>query len=283
MRLSRVPSDEQFFGEYRDYLVKVLGRSPATAKGYIGMGRQAAARMGKSVLKVDSDDLIVLIESLNWKPASKRALVVAWHSIDRFARMKGYGGRNGIVDLQTPSVPREKKPPISIPDAYRLLKHSTSPIQARVSYLHLYAGMRIAESTDVDETNWLEDRFIVWGKGNKKRIVPVHPELARVRNLILSKPPASKTSAGVIFGRLIRELDIRDVEGEIATPHSLRRTFSTVAYANGGLWELVETLLGHETGVTGGHYVDFQFQALDGTVRKVEYPSGEPVQLRLEI
>lgn len=281
--LRRQPSDEQFFAEYRGYLVDVLGRSPATAKGYIGQARRASALTGKSVLKIHSDDLIALIESQPWKPATKRSLVVAWHSVDRFARMKGYGGRNGIVDLQTPTVPRNKKPPISVPDAHRLLRASVSPIQARVSYLGLFAGMRIAESTAVDENNWLEDRFVVWGKGTKKRIVPVHPELARMREHILSVQPASKTSAGVIFGRLIRRMELRDVEGEYATPHSLRRTFSTVVYSNGGLWERVETLLGHETGVTGGHYVDFQFEALDETVRLAEYPSGEPVQLTLDI
>lgn len=279
---SRVPSDEQFLQEYRAYLVDVLGRSPATYQGYAGMAKQAARLLDKSILKIDSEDLMALIQSMDWKPATKRTLVVAWHSVDRFARMKGYGGRNGIIDLQTPTVPRNKKPPISVPDAYRVLASATSSIQARVTYLALYAGMRIAESTAVNEDNWLEDRFVIWGKGTKKRIVPVHPELEPVKDLILSKQPSSKTSAGVIFGRLSRQLDLRDTEGEIATPHSLRRTFSTTVYANGGLWERVETLLGHETGVTGGHYVEIGFDPLDETVRLAEYPSGEPVQLTLD-
>lgn len=278
----RQPSDDEFFAEFRGYLVGVLGRSPATAKGYTGMGRRAAKIMGKPVLKIDSDDLIAVITQKDWKPATKRSLVVAWHSIDKFARMRGYGGRNGISDLQTPSVPRNKKPPISMPNAYRLLAHVETSIQTRVAYLGLYAGLRIEESTNVTDATWLPDRLVIMGKGQKKRSVPVHPELAKARDLILARPPSSKTSAGVIFGRLRDRLDLRDVEGEPATPHSLRRTFATTLYAEGVPWERVQKLLGHDLGVTDD-YVQMAFEALDEDVQKVEYRSGEPVQLSLDI
>lgn len=279
--LRRTPPDDAFFRDYRDYLVKVLGRSPATARSYIGQARRVVTLTGKPVLKVDSDDLIAIMQSQPWAPASKRSMVVAFHSLTAYAQMKGYP-TNGIAHLKTPSVPRNKRAPISGADAHRLLLASVTPIQVRVSYLGLYAGLRIEESTNVSEESWLEDRLVIIGKGSKKRTVPVHPELAHRRDHILSKRPASKTSAGVIFGRLRDRLELTDVEGKPATPHSLRRTFATTLYGAQVPWERVQKLLGHDLGVTD-RYVWMSDEAMDGDVRKVEYSDGQPVQLTLDL
>jgi site-specific recombinase XerD len=257
-----------------------MGRSPATAKGYIGMGSLAAKRLSKHVLKVTSDDLISLISGESWAPATKRAMVVAYHQIDAFAAMKNYGQRNGISHLKTPKVVHNKAAPIHHSDAHRLLAEARSPIEVRTTYLGLYAGLRVAESTALREENWLGDSLVFLGKGSKKRKVPVHPELAKVREEILGRPPASKTSAGVIFGRLRDRLDLRDTEGKRATPHTLRRTFSSALYGSGATWEIVGTLLGHELGTTDS-YVRIGDGLIKEAVGRVEYRDGQPVQLTL--
>lgn len=281
--LRRSPSDDEFYEEFRGYICGVMGRSPTTAKNYISAAKRASRRLDKSVLKVHSDDLIDLIQHGGWAPATNRSMIVAFHSLDEFAKMRGYGGRNGIAHLKTPKVVHNKKPPIATRDAYRLLMAAETPIQVRTIYLGFYAGCRIAESSAMDESNWLEDTLVFIGKGGKKRTVPIHPELAKVKDKILSRKPSSKTSAGVIFGRLVRRLGILDTEGNIPTPHSMRRTLSTELYKVGAMWEIVQTVLGHELGVTGESYVQIGPEVIDGFMRKVEYRSGEPVQLSLDI
>ena len=278
--LNRLINEDEFYEEFRTYLVRVLGRRPATAKGYIGMGKLAARRLGKHVLTVDSDDLIEVMGTQGWAPATNRAMVVAYHQLDDFAAMKKYGKRNGIKYLKTPKVPYNKKPPIHPWDAHRLLAQPMSPIVTRVVYLGLYAGCRIEESTNMEWHNWRSDGLYFEGKGGKRRKVPIHPELERVKEIILSRKPASKTSAGVLFGRLRDKLDLRDVEGSRATPHSLRRTFSTALYAVKTPWEVVGTLLGHDIGTTDS-YVQIGEDVMREAVEKVEYLGAEGVQLQL--
>ena len=48
----------------------VLGRSENTAKGYIGMGKLAAKRLDKHVLKVDSEDLMAIMVETPWAPST---------------------------------------------------------------------------------------------------------------------------------------------------------------------------------------------------------------------
>lgn len=278
--LQRLVAEAEFFALFGSYLVGVLGRSPATAKGYIGMGKMAAKQLDKHVLRIDSEDLITLISKADWSPATKRAMVVAFHQIDDFAAMKGFGKRNGIAHLKTPKVPRNKRAPLYSRDAFRLLESVETGIQVRTVYLGLFAGTRIAESSSIKEENWQEGTLVFTGKGSKRRSVPVHPELDKVKDTILGNPPASKISAGVIFGRLRDRLDLRDTDGLPATPHTLRRTFATALYETGATWEVVGTLLGHDLGVTDS-YVRIGDDTMREHVERVEYLSGEPVQLRL--
>lgn len=279
----RRPSDEAFIRDYTAYLVGFLGRSPVTAEDYSGVVRRTARMIGKPILQVDSEDLMSLVDTNGWKPSTNRAMLVAWRSADKFARMKGYAGRNGIAHLQTPSVPKRKEPPMSNAEAYRALSHADTPILKRVVFLGLYAGLRIGESSRLDEKGWLDDKLVIIGKGGRKRVVPAHPELGKVRDEILGNPPASRTSAGGLFTRFRKRHDLRNIEGGPATPHALRRTFATECYGRGGKDKDVETLLGHETGVTFENYVHIYWERFVATVNPVEYTDGKPVQLSFDL
>lgn len=107
-------------------------------------------------------------------------------------------------------------------------------------YLGLYAGLRVSESERIDDAAWSEERgrLTFVGKGRKQREVPIHPELARVKENVLVKP--------VGVGCLKHSCRALAYASGIAfTSHSLRRTFAVNLSEAGIGREVIGALLGH--------------------------------------
>lgn len=270
-------------GAFPSYLVDELGRSRNTAAGYLGAIERAARFLGKPPHKVTADDLRRLLRETNYAPATKRGIVVAFHAYHSFGVVEGAWKMNGISELRTPKVIHEPRAPLSSFDAHRLLMNAISPIQTRIVYLGLYAGLRIQESSGLRERHWKGDCLSITreiAKAGKARKVPVHPELERKRELILSHSP-TKGTAGTMFCKLRKRLELKDTDGNVATPHTLRRTFATKVYDEGRvMWEVVQKLLGHGTDVTS-LYARVSWTQMVEAVAPLYFSDGQPCQLSL--
>lgn len=267
------------------YLVNELGRSPITAEDYVFGVRCASRFLGKEPHKITTSDIRLFLREAPYALATKRGVVVGWRSYRKFGAVEGAWRLNGELGLQTPKVPKERRAPLDQTDAHRLLMHSVSSVQARVAYLGLYAGLRIKEIAGIREEHWLDGWLIVSpeiAKAQKKRTVPVHPELEKHRDLILRSSP-TKGTCGVMFSRLSRKLDLFDIEGKQATPHTLRRTCATAMYrdGNGAKWEVVKKVLGHEEDVTA-IYTWIGDGLMQEAVESIHFSDGKPVQLAFE-
>lgn len=196
-----------------------------------------------------------------------------------WGHVEGLWHLNGMASLKTPKVARAPLPPMSQSDAKRALANCASPLTYRIAYGGLLAGLRISESAQLSEQTWRDGWLTVIGKGNKKRRVPVHPELEPVRDEILAASPNRRTLE-VTWTRYRDRHELRTVEHTNATTHSLRRTFATTMYDQGVPWEVVARLLGHGEDVTAS-YAKIADGALQEAVGMVNYHRGEPVQGRL--
>lgn len=276
----RRTADADLFLGFTNYLVKVMGRSPRTAESYVAAVKRTCKFLDLPARKVgagDIDGMILLLMEAPWSPSTKRGVVVACRQFHYWGNTSGHWKLNGLASLKTPKVPKRKLPPMTSHMACMVLGLSHTPLLARISFLGLYAGLRIAESASITPQMWFRDRLVFIGKGNKEREVPVHPELLKVKDLILSRQPERRTLEST-FSRFTRLHNIRDLKRNFATTHTLRRTFGTEMYDVRGVpWEIVARLLGHGEDVTA-QYASIGWDRLEASVWSVNYHSG-PVQL----
>ena len=134
-------------------------------------------------------------------------------------------------------------------------------------YLLYGCGLRISEALSLRLKDLSRDYFVIRGKGNKERIVPVLKTIIDHINEYLKLCPYSREendfvfigkqgkplNAGV-FQRQIRYLrNILNLP-ETATPHAFRHSFATHILAHGGDLKSIQELLGHQNLTTTQKY-----------------------------
>ncbi len=159
--------------------------------------------------------------------------------------------------------------PLTVDDAKRFLdaipsvvKDSWQIKRDKALYLLLYGcGLRIAEalSLNVNDISLQSDAFIIRGKGNKERLVPLLPIVKRSLNSYLkvsavcdSVQPLFVGSRGERLNPGVVQRNVRAIRRylnlpETVTPHALRHSFATHILQGGGDLRTVQELLGHSS------------------------------------
>lgn len=278
MRFRRKPLDWK-----TDFARYERGRnlSRRTVDTYIWGIQTVTSWVGKPIWELTAPDLIAFMEARCFPVRTTAQIVTAARQGHRWAATMGLCELNGVMAVAAPKVPRQKrKPPVSLETARRLLQAATSPYEARVVYLGLYAGTRISESARMGGVNDGGDRLRFIGKGNVERDVPIHPALREQLPLIFSKRPPSVATLNVTFQRLRERTHALDAMGNPATSHRLRATCATTMYQAGVPWEVADTVLGHVLGM-GDRYIEIDFDRLKDAVSSLDYFAGIPTQLHL--
>lgn len=161
-----------------------------------------------------------------------------WH---RFGVIEGWWPQNGIAALSLPSPLDDPLPPLSEWQVAELFRAARSPREVRLVMLGIFAGTRISEANRMDAPMWLPDRlkFRSSKRPYKVREVPIHPELERFRDKILSEQALPSQALKHVHHVL------RDRVGFEWVPHALRRTFSQALLDAKAIPEVVEALMGH--------------------------------------
>ena len=151
-----------------------------------------------------------------------------------------------------------------------------------------YAGLRVGELVDLTTTDidWGGNCLRVRGKGDKERLLPLHPELVRALKAwlrvrpdvpgalftALQSPHQSLSYQGYYFivkGRFVQAgLDPRRF-----SPHKLRHTFATHLLTQGVPIPQISRLLGHARWETTQIYAHTQDSALAPAIARLQvYP-----------
>jgi len=195
--------------------------------------------------------------------------VAAARSFFKFLESEGIIKEDPTRNMESLNVGRSLPRPISINQVRTLLEQPTkqsSPEAKRDSAMLqlLYAsGMRVSElvslnTEDIDTNN---DSVRCFGKGNKERIIPIHPKASSVvdeyihegrlrllrrdeeKALFLNHRGERLTRQG--FWQILKEYaKTAGLEGEV-TPHTLRHSFATHMLSGGADLRAVQELLGH--------------------------------------
>jgi integrase/recombinase XerC len=191
-------------------------------------------------------------------------------SFARFLERNGKGKVAALAAIRTPKLPRTLPKPIAASAAKRMTDTELRAGEAREPWIIardaavlalLYgAGLRVSEALGLSAKDFAEgaDAITVTGKGNKARMVPLLPQVAKLIAEYVALCPFDAGPGGPLFvgsrgGQLsprIVQLTMARLRSALglpdsATPHALRHSFATHLLARGGDLRAIQELLGH--------------------------------------
>lgn len=140
-----------------------------------------------------------------------------------------------------------KREPLTGDEVQRLEAACDAFSERFVVWVLLDTGLRLGEFTglDRDAIDFQAHRLVVFGKGGKRRVLPMSP---RVR-AVLENHFAMFNVIGVserTIQRTVRAVASRARISKPVTPHVLRHTFAVMALQRGLSLPALQKLLGHE-------------------------------------
>ncbi|PIR16684.1 MAG: tyrosine recombinase, partial [Elusimicrobia bacterium CG11_big_fil_rev_8_21_14_0_20_64_6] len=244
--------------------------------------------------RTDLDDFLWAQRERGLKPASLFRKVESLKSYFAFETLEERLPESPAETLRTPRIPARLPKYLTKDEAARLLAAPNTAeyedVRDRAMLELLYAaGLRVSELVSLKpESANLQDGWVkVLGKGNKERMVPVHPRaLAAVRGYLAErerrfKSPAAELFLGrtgkklsrVQFWRRLRELGTRAGIKQHLHPHLLRHTFATHLLQGGADLRSVQEMLGHADLATTQIYTHLDASALKAAHSK-HHPRG---------
>ena len=190
-------------------------------------------------------------------------------SFARFLERNGKGKVAALTAVRTPKLPKTLPKPLPASAAKRITEVELRAGEAREPWIIardaavlglLYgAGLRISEALGIKVKDFTAgaDALTVTGKGNKTRMVPLLPQVAKLiadyialcPNLPADGPLFLGSRGGPLSPRVV-QLAMATLRGALglpdtATPHALRHSFATHLLARGGDLRAIQELLGH--------------------------------------
>ena len=243
-------------GQFLDFLAGHLGRAPTL--------RQLA--------KLSPADVRAFMAARRGDGLSSRSLMrglAGARSFARFLERNGKGKVGALSAVRAPKVGKTLPKPLPIAAAKRIADTDLRAGEEREPWIIardtavlslLYgSGLRISEALSLKPKDLVAgDAITVTGKGNKTRMVPVLPQVAKLITDYVALCPLDLPDDGALFvgargGQLsprIVQLAMARLRGALglpdsATPHALRHSFATHLLARGGDLRAIQELLGH--------------------------------------
>ncbi|GAB6045409.1 tyrosine recombinase XerC [Caminibacter profundus] len=187
------------------------------------------------------------IANLSKKTIAKK--ISSLRSFFEFLKIQGY--KYKIVGDEHIKVPKTLPKPINIEHIKEALK--VANLEEYLAIMVIFSlGLRISEALNIKLNDIKGEWIEITGKGNKTRLLPLHPKLKEFINKFLEINPRNK----YLFEKNGNQMDDNQLRyiiqkafkkiGLHVTPHQLRHSFATFLLDKGARITDVSELLGHE-------------------------------------
>jgi integrase/recombinase XerC len=243
-------------GQFLEFLTGHLGGAPSL----------------KQLAKLAPADVRAFMAARRSDGLSSRSLMrvlAGARSFARFLERNGKGKVGALSAVRAPKVGKTLPKPLAIAAAKRISDTELRAGETRAPWVItrdaavlglLYgSGLRISEALSLKHKDFsASDAITITGKGNKTRMVPLLPQVAKLIADYIALCPLDLADDGALFvgsrgGPLnprIVQLAMARLRGTLglpdtATPHALRHSFATHLLARGGDLRAIQELLGH--------------------------------------
>lgn len=232
-----------------------------------------------SLDSVTLEDLRTWLNSRHVGAKSRYTLISHLACFYRWAVAEEHVEANPTLRLARPKLPQRLPRPISEADYAMALVLAQDPIIRAMLLLGGMAGLRCCEMARLRwaDVDLAAGTARLHGKGNRERVVPLHPaimshlaDMARPTPWVLTSHPGAQRSPTAISLQL--NFFLHGVASTSATAHQLRHRAATRVY--GATHDLIATqrLLGHASVSTTQIYADLVDGALRDAVNAIDLP-----------
>jgi site-specific recombinase XerD len=280
--------------EFKNYL-KERNRSESTINEYskdLEMFSHFLSSIKKeaiSLSQVKSSDLTAYLDMLvvnkRYKPQSRNRQMNSLRSFFKFCKKRDLIDKNPAESLEPISVEHTERSFLNNDEVNQLIITIDHRLIKLVVLTLFYTGLRITEclSLKLEDIDFTNNRLIVQkGKGNKKRIIPLHNELKGVlqsyidkwrvkgpSNLLFLTERSGKLS-DVYVNKVLRDTVHKLGWKKKITCHLLRHSFASALVKNNVNIVAVKELLGHASLKTTSVYTHIQQQCMVDAIRTLE-------------
>jgi len=165
--------------------------------------------------------------------------------------LKSEGFKFKIIGDEHIKVPKTLPKPISLEQIKKALK--VANLEEFTAIMVIFSlGLRISEAANIKLEDIQGEWIRITGKGNKTRILPIHPKLKEIidKYIEIYKPKKylfekdgiklNEAQLRYLIQKAFKKIDLH------VTPHQLRHSFATYMLDNGARITDVSELLGHE-------------------------------------
>lgn len=245
----------------------VMGSSVAKRDGQLALFEQWLKPRG--LLAATPDDVEGFLDSRRGRGGgpladrSRYGWISHLHAFYTWAQRAGMASTDPTVTIDRPRLRQNLPRPISEQDL-EVVMTAAAGDHVLVAWLTLmaWAGLRCAEVAGLAREDVLDHEALlrVLGKGQKERLVPMHPSIyGRLRSAgmprtgpVFARPDGRPWTAGEVSRITNRHISRAGVD---ATPHQLRHRFGTRTYAACRDIRVVAELMGHSSILTTQGYV----------------------------
>lgn len=209
------------------------------------LARLARDLDGLGPWETTTDDLIDWLASKSWVGETRRSHRTTLRSFYRWATTFQHVAIDPTINLPVIQVTRG----LPRPAADHRIKFALASADSRTRLMILLAatmGLRRAEIAKLHTKDVTETGLVVWGKGSRKRLVPVPPIIVQALAGIPTGFvfPSSHAPGRPLTAKRVGRIMTEQL-GDGVSPHMLRHRFATVAYSAERDIRAVQVLLGH--------------------------------------
>ncbi len=225
-------------------------------------------------------------EELCWEARTFRNQRIYLRSFFAWCVAEGYLDKNPVDGIASPKLPRKLPRALARQDLMRVLSEVRwvpwryafeQTRNETILYFLAFTGLRLQEMLDLelgDIDLMSRELWVRQGKGNKDRLVPIHPRLVVVLRRYLQERKARGRSGPFVFvgaqsDKPLSGKNVRTVCQKVSahtgikfTPHMLRHTFAKLSLEAGIDVFQVKEMMGHTDISTTQNYLSISTEAL---------------------
>ncbi|RLA76560.1 MAG: integrase [Epsilonproteobacteria bacterium] len=259
---------------FEEYLTVNKALDSQTIDSYAGDLMQLETSSSKSLLKLDTNDILIFLSSFKNKRTLNRKLS-SINSFYHFCHHKEFSEKKIAIPMA--------KVPQNLPkylDSEEIMsglglidRSKRAGLRDYALILFLYAsGCRISEALSVQRRDvvggWVKIRF---AKGEKERVVPLAPVALEALELYLEAEDMQSSAIWLNYrGDVLSRISAYKIVKKYlnVSPHVLRHSFASALIIGGADLRVVQELLGHSSLISTQIYTHIQKENLRETINR---------------
>ena len=223
-------------------------------------------------LDTNRDAIEDWLDSRGLSSKSRALWLSTLHCFYTWAIFEGLMTEDPTARIKAPRTRRRLPRPVTDAELKSVLK-GTNPRLRAMLLLASLAGLRCCEIAALAREDILPDGLLrVLGKGNKERVLPLHPDISAALEAL--PMPSQGSLFGTTAGAVSKALgDHMHGVGVAGGAHRLRHHFATAVYRSSLDIRLTQELLGHASVATTSIYASADMRKAAGVVGALKIAS----------